>query len=262
MINHEILRMPTCWRKFIRQPSPALATSNPTAFAAWKPKVKPQPCMTADCNRTCQDGPKTWLSLLENLWTKIGISTNQRQAYHNDSTSNFQICLKSCLKSLWMYKHIHKYCICIYIYIYVYVCMCTYIRDAIPIGRPKYFTIHAILNYVKLGWSPPRGPAPSLLPPRAHARRWHRERPPLQSPAVPHGHRWTHAALPLERKSGCHLGLQGQMAGPDERTRCGKTCTLHESYHTWDIPRLIAAPLFQNVADMILFWRPAPAAPM
>ena len=81
MINHEILRMPTCWRKFIRQPSPALATSNPTAFAAWKPKVKPQPCMTADCNRTCQDGPKTWLSLLENLWTKIGISTNQRQAY-------------------------------------------------------------------------------------------------------------------------------------------------------------------------------------
>ena len=123
MINHEILRMPTCWRKFIRQPSPALATSNPTAFAAWKPKVKPQPCMTADCNRTCQDGPKTWLSLLENLWTKIGISTNQRQAYHNDSTSNFQICLKSCLKSLWMYKHIHKYCICIYIYI----CVCMYV---------------------------------------------------------------------------------------------------------------------------------------
>ena len=90
----------------------------------------------------------------------------------------------------------------------MYVCVHTF--DAIPIGRPKYFTIHAILNYVKLGWSPPRGPAPSLLPPRAHARRWHRERPPLQSPAVPHGHRWTHAALALEPKSGCHLGNKGR----------------------------------------------------
>ena len=77
----------------------------------------------------------------------------------------FQIFLKSCLKSC---ECIHIY---IYIYIYVCVCVCTCVHDAIPIGRPKYFTIHAILTYVKLGWSPPRGPAPSLLPPRAHARR-------------------------------------------------------------------------------------------